>query len=61
MEIEYGETSIYRSRIYRSISVVPEQILFKVWKKNRINRSSIYRFPASIGRNSWAPWMLIPH
>jgi hypothetical protein len=28
----YSETSIYRSRIYRSISVVPKQILFKLWK-----------------------------
>jgi hypothetical protein len=27
----YSETSIYLSRIYRSISVVPERILFKLW------------------------------
>jgi hypothetical protein len=28
---KYSETSIYRSRIRRSISMVPERILFKLW------------------------------
>jgi hypothetical protein len=29
--LDYSETSIYRSQIRRSISVVPEQILFQLW------------------------------
>jgi hypothetical protein len=31
MQGNYSETSIYRSRIYRSISMVPERILFQLW------------------------------
>jgi hypothetical protein len=28
---KYSEISIYRSRIHRSISMVPERILFQLW------------------------------
>jgi hypothetical protein len=30
-ESKYSETSIYRSWIHRSISMVPERILFQLW------------------------------